>query len=386
MPTYGVTTDGFVRKPLSAIRKSVEDYQRANIDAGLDLSDQSTRGQENLSVVNEIAELWELAEAVYNSQYPDGANGFSLDEVCSITGTSRDGETKTTVTGQVTLNPFKNLPAGSVAHLASQPTKRFITLAEVPAADAGGTFSVAFEAEDAGAIQVEAGQLDTIAEAVSGWTAVTNAAAGATGSAIQTDSELRLKRESELQAQGSTNVNAIRADLIRLEGVEDARVLENVEDVIVGGLLPHSIYCVLRGGTSAEVAQAIFDTKAAGIETNGSESENVTDSQGITHPITFDFATEKVYYAGAVLVTDDTWDAVQGPIDVKAAIAAYINSLVIGGDVVVFECICACLSVTGVTDVTSYVHDFSASPATATNLAVADSEFASSDVANITVS
>ena len=38
---YGVTEDGFVKKPLSTIRQEVQDAIRTNIDAGLTLSDQS---------------------------------------------------------------------------------------------------------------------------------------------------------------------------------------------------------------------------------------------------------------------------------------------------------------------------------------------------------
>jgi uncharacterized phage protein gp47/JayE len=384
---YGVTTNGFVIKPFQVIRDEIDAYQRANIDPGLTLTDQSNLGQQNVAVTEQCAELWEACQAIYAATYPRSANGWSLDEAVSLTGTERSQNSKTTVTGQVTLNPDKALPAGSVANLTNQPSVRFVTLAEVPANPAGGSFDVEFEAEIAGATQVSPGQLSEIAEPVTGWTAVTNAAAGDTGDAREEDDELRLKQQSEIRVFGSANVDAIRADLISEDGAncDDARVTENDKGIVVGGLKPHSIYCVVRGGTSDEViARTIFESKAGGIDTNGSISEDVEDTQGETHEILFDYGTELTYYAIINVQVTDEFDAVQGPIDIKANVSAYVNSLGIGDDVIHNTAECAA-RVTGVYDVTNLYHDFSASPTSQINLVVAGTEYASSDTANITV-
>lgn len=385
--TYGVTNDGFVRKPFSVIRSEIEDYQRANIDPGLILSDRSVLGQVNVAVANQAAELWELGQGVYASQYPDSSNGWNLDQVCSLTGTRRNNSTKTTVTGQVTLNPFKNLPAGSVANLTSQPNKRFITLTEVPADPAGGTFDVVFEAEEPGATQVAIGQLNEIAEPVDGWTAVDNAADGVTGAQREEDDQLRTKRENELESQGSTNVDSIRADLLSVTGVLAARVFENDKDIVSGSMPPHSIHCILRGGAAADVGQAIFDTKAAGIDTTiGAQAVVITDSQGFDHTMRFDFATEKVVHVETTILTDpDVFDVVQGPIDIKANVAAYINGLDIGADVIYDQVKCAIVAVAGVVKTTVLKQGFTDPPTITTDLTIAAGEYASSDVANIDV-
>lgn len=383
---YGVTTDGFVIKPFAVIKSEIEAYQRTNIDSGLTLTERSTLGNQNTSVINQIAELWELGQAVYSSQYPDSANGWSLDQAVSLTGTRRSSSSKTLVTGQVTLNPDKNLPAGSWANLTGQPNVRFKTLTEVPADPAGQTTDVVFEAEYAGAIQVAIGQLDEINEPVSGWTAVDNTAAGATGDAREEDDELRIKREEELRAAGSTNTEAIRSGLLTLTGVIDARVTENDTGYVVGGLKKHSIYAVVRGGTSSEIGQSIYDNKAGGINTNGAQLNIITDSQGSTHNIYHDNATELVFYATLAVTTTSYYDAVAGPVAIKAAIAAYVNSLRIGDDVIYDEIKVAIYSVTGVYKVTSLTIDFFTPPVGVIDLPVSDTEFASSDVANITIS
>lgn len=387
MTTYGVTEDGFVIKPLEVIRQEIDDFQRANIDPGLDLGDRSAQGQINAIHAAALFEMWELGQAVYNSQYPDSANGVSLDNVSSITGTTRDKNTKTIVQGQVTMNPNKALPQGSVAHLANQPNARFVTLAEVPADPVGGVFTVSFEAEQAGAIIVDPNQLTVIAEPVSGWTAVDNADAGVTGSATESDAELRVKREDELEGQGSTNVDSIRADLLRVEGVVDASVFENETDDPDGaGRPPHSVHAILRGGAAAPIAKQLFESKAGGVNTFGSETETVTDSQGNDHDINFDFASQQDFYCAMTIETDPLkFDATNGPDRIKALIAAYVNALRVGGDVIYDQTKCQAFEEVGVVRITVLTIGFVDPPVEVTDLTVLFNQFAVSDVANIDI-
>lgn len=384
---FGVTPDGFVIKPLATILQEIEDSQRADIDPGLDLDPRSAQGMLNGIFAGALAELWELGQAGYSALYPDSANDASLDNVSSITGTVRSATTKTTIPSvDVTLNPNKSLPVGSVAHLASQPNARFLSDVEVPASTVGGVFPVDFTAESAGAIAVAAGQLSVIAEPVSGWVAVTNPNAGASGEETETDPELRIKRASELEGGGSTSVDAIRANLLQnIASVVDASVFENVLDVVVGGLLPHSIRAVLRGGGATEIAQTIFDTKEAGANTNGAQSAVVTDSQGVDHTIRWDDATDQDYFLSVTVATDDqVFDGSTGPDLMKAAVATYVNSLKIGADVLVDQVRCALLSVPGTLNATAFLHGIGAATQ-ATDLVIAQDDIAVSDVANITL-
>lgn len=383
--TYGVTDDGFVIKPFSVIRAEVEAYQRGHIDDGLILSDESLLGQVNVSHCNQIAELWEMAQIVHNSFDPNAAEGFGLDQVCALTGTKRNQNSKTLVLGQVTMEANKPLPAGSVANLTSQPNARFATLAEVPADAVGGTFDVWFEAETAGATQVIIGQLDEIAEPVSGWLSVDNSAAGITGTAREEDDELRIKRENELEAQGSTNVDAVRADLLSVNGVIDAQVTENRSDHAVGGVPAHCYYCVIRGGAAADIAQALFDSLGGATDTYGSQSSSVTDSQGYSHTFYWDFATEVVTYHDITVQVTDDFDVVDGPAEIKANIAAYVNALAVGGDVLHDQGKNGAYDVTGVYKVTVYKLDSVDPPVATTDLAISATQYASVDVANIDV-
>ncbi|MCK4521364.1 MAG: baseplate J/gp47 family protein [Nanoarchaeota archaeon] len=56
---------------------------------------------------------------------------------------------------------------------------------------------------------------------------------------------------------------------------------------VVDSTPPKSFEAVLVGGDEAEIAQKIWEVKPAGIETFGTTSETITDSQGIDHVIKF---------------------------------------------------------------------------------------------------
>lgn len=383
--TFGLISTGFNLKTLGDILGEVEDYQRLHVCSGLILGADSDQGQINYSICLEISKVWELMQAMYAAFDPDAANDWSLDRVASLTGTLRSAYSKTTVTGQVTLNPNKNLPAGSVANLTGRPNTRFLTTVEVPATVTGGTYDVVFEAEEYGPIDVEIGQLDEINVAVSGWTAVNNSAAGAPGAEPEEDPDFRDKRERELEASGSTNLNAIIAGVSRVTGVVDVTGSENDKSIVQNGLPPNSVAIVVRGGADADIAEAIFEEKAAGITTFGTTTEQVTDSENVDHDISFTKASALTFYCDVEVETNEDWDGATSIANIKALIAAYVNALGVGDDVIYAKVSAAVLEEPGVADIATLYIAWTASPAGTSNLAVAASEYATADVANIGV-
>lgn len=384
---FGVTVDGFVLKTAEDIRAEIDSSQRASIDPGLVLDDRSTLGQVNAVFTSQLAEIWQMMHAVYASGYADSASGDALDEVAALTGTTRDGETKATVTAQITKDAGVSLPAGSVANIAGQANARFLSLTEV-AIGVTGPVDVEFEAETAGFLTIGPNQLTGIAEPVTGWISVDNTDGGVSGTDVELDPDLRLKRQQELTGQGSTTVDAIQADLSRdVDGVGDSLVLENETDIVdpVTGAPPHSVYALVRGGLSADIGASIFGSKAAGINTHGAELEVVTDSQGNDHNVRFDYSTELTFYAIITVTTDpNVFDGVGGGDAIKQAIADYVNGLSVGDDVIVDFVRCAVL-VPGVTSITSLNISFFFPPSGSVDLPVAYNEHAAADVTNIIV-
>lgn len=333
--SYGLLPTGFAKKPLDVIKAEIEAYQLANISAALDVSADSPIGQVNGIIAAKIAELWEVAEAVYASQYPDSASGVALDNVASITGAARLAATKSTVTVTCTGTPATVLAAGRV--ISVDPSgARFVTLADATI-EAGGTVDVECEAEETGAVLANAGTLTEIETPVSGWTSVTNAEDADTGREIESDEELRVRRIALLEAAGDATLDAIRSEVLSVEDVTEVYVFKNDTDVTDGnGLSPHSIAVIVRGGDGGAIIEAIFNSVAAGIETIGNTSGQVVDDQGITQQVAYSRPTEIVLGLEITIDrdTDAGFDDVVTVAAIKASLAAYVDTFTIGEDAI----------------------------------------------------
>ena len=87
--TYGLTASGFVPKTQAQIIKEIRASLQGAFGENINISDKSPFGQ-FLNIYSEReAYVWQLAEAVYASQYPIGAEGTSVDNILSLNFLSR---------------------------------------------------------------------------------------------------------------------------------------------------------------------------------------------------------------------------------------------------------------------------------------------------------
>ena len=109
---WGLTPEGFVAKTLEEIEAGMQQKQRDNIDPAIDTSQFGLIGQLNGIMASEIAAVWELAEAVNDSQDPDKAQGTQQDGLYALTGTTRDDAQASLVVCDNTLQPGTTIPIG----------------------------------------------------------------------------------------------------------------------------------------------------------------------------------------------------------------------------------------------------------------------------------
>jgi uncharacterized phage protein gp47/JayE len=127
---------------------------------------------------------------------------------------------------------------------------------------------------------------------------------------------------------------AIYAAILKIDGVEQVIIYENETDTTNGiGVPAHSFYPIVLGGSTIDIAQAIWDNKPAGILSYGTVTESVVDSQGVSHDVSFDRPTDLPIYIEVDVTTDADYP-VNGDDQIKQAIKDYIDGLRIGDDVI----------------------------------------------------
>lgn len=246
--------------------------------------------------------------------------------------------------------------------------------------------TVPLVAETAGAGIAYANTLTVIESPISGLEEFTNPNDIDNGKDIETDAELRVRRFKTLANPGISTLDSIRARLLAIDEVTDARVFENDTDVTDGfGRPPHSIEAVVLGGDEQEIADTIWLSKAAGIATHGDVSETVQDSMGFFHTVRFSRpAPISIYILVDNLVTNSDFP-LDGMEAIKEALANYGDQMFSIGDDVIFNKLhCPISDIAGVEDYDLFIATTPA-PASTANITIADDEVSFFDTANITV-
>lgn len=350
---YGLTSTGFVEKPVETIDAEIAAAQRADPALGddWDTSAESPSGALNGIIAAKLGEVWELGGMVYRSRDPRAATFAGLEAVCSFTGARRKDATKGTVTLRMQLAGSYTLPVGSIAHVDGQPTNRWVTTAAaVNASGSTALVDVAAEAETAGVVAANAGTITVPATPTAGWLGVTNPADAVPGTAREADPVLRARRESELGAGGTSPVDAVRAHLGRVTGVSVVSIHENSANFYAGALPPNSLEAIVQGGTDAEVASAIWQAVAGGIQTFGNTTRTVVDAGGFNRTVRFTRPTSVLGYATVTVIYDAARYA--GDTAVKTAVTAVTAAQQAGQPIRQSDLIAAVRAVAGVIDCT----------------------------------
>jgi len=353
--TYGITSSGFVIKPLENVISDVSASIQANIDPGIDVGATSVIGNIIAPLSNEIADLWDVANAIYSAFDPAAASGVPLDNLCDLTGVVRLPATYSTVTGTARLTNGTTLPVNSQASVSGDTSTIFTTIEQiVNSSGITANFPVKMRAVVTGPQVANSGTLTVIQTPVSGWVSITNAADAILGTNIESDSALRLRRFEELTAQGKSTLEAVKADLLAVAAVTDVVVFENQTLVTDGNSTPGKAFqSVVLGGTNADVAAAILASGPLGIQPYGTTSVNVTDSQGIVHAIGFTRPTTIRLYCETTVLTDPALFPADGVTKIKAALAAKLSSMCrIGDDAIRTQLYSPIYTVPGILNVT----------------------------------
>lgn len=195
---------------------------------------------------------------------------------------------------------------------------------------------VTFECTQTGAITPAIGDLTDIVTTYAGWDSVSNNVSANTGREAESDTALRQRWNGSLYTRSVGMTDSIASALLTLNGVTSAYVYENDQDTTdADGRPPHSIEAVVDGGETDEIGLTIWQKKAAGIDTYGSQSVSVNDSQGFPHTINFNRPLIVPIYL-RITVTEYPEEALlpNAQTMITEAVLNYGNSLTVGNDVI----------------------------------------------------
>jgi len=382
---FGVTIDGFNRKSLQEIRSEIEDDFRSVFGPSINLRDDSLLGIKIGIFSEQLALLWERLEEVFNSQYPDTANGLPLDNVLSYTGLQRLPATKSTVIVTASGTPGTIIPLGSVVSVLGTGAKFESTAADT--IGGGGTVDILFESQSTGLIQALAGTLTVIETPITGWTGATNALDAILGRNIETDTQARTRRLTALQPARAATPDAVRARLLNVAGVLDATIIENVLDIPdIDGRPGHSYEPVIAGGDDQDLFDTIWLTKPAGIETVGSEVGTTLDSQGGTQEVKFSRpVTVDIFMEVDLTLNPEEIFPVDGTDQVEQAIVDFGTAEQrLGEDVILSKFFGPIHTIPGIATIVIRA-DTSPSPVSTSNVIIDKNELAVFLLANTTV-
>lgn len=323
---YGITADGFQRKRLDVILAELNQALKAIFGENLNLDPETPDGQTSGVFSESHANLWELAEQAYNAFNPSAATGDVLSNLVQLNGILRKDATFSTAV--LTLGGIDTtvIPAGSLVSTADGIS--FATDAD--ATIVAGTAAANATATVTGPLQAAIGTITEIDTPITGWSTVTNAAAATPGTNEEDDSDLRARRERSIESAAVAILESILAAVLEIENVTDAAIYENdTASVDARGLDPHSFLVLAEGGLDADVAEAIFNKKPTGIGTNGTTTEPVLDSQGVSHDIKFSRPVDVTIHVKVTLVGGPTY---AGDDAVKQSIIDYAAGDLIEGE------------------------------------------------------
>lgn len=185
----------------------------------------------------------------------------------------------------------------------------------------------------------------------------------------------------------------MEASLLELSGVRDALVEVNETMNTVDGIPPKALAPTVFGGDNNEIAQAIFETKAGGIQSFGDIQVQVLDKRGNPHTIGFSRPTEIPIYVDISLTTNANFPA-DGATQIRTDVIEYIGGLDADGteynglgqdeDVIYTKIIGIVHDTPGVDDVTVQIGTDQAALAAA-NVPIATREVAVTDYNKVVV-
>lgn len=353
------------------------------------LSADSVAGQIVNVVLERIDESYQLNQSIYNATDPDNAEGQQLDNIAGLAGILREAASSSKGTVTLSGTPATLIVAGKRVKLPNVDGSE-ATLDADATIGGGGTIDGEFTAVATGPISYPDTTVLDIVDPVAGWTGAVVAEpvqlGFSLGRNIETDGELRIRREQSFSLGGSATDQAVGAKVRARPDVDFAAVISNRTLVPDSKLIPGKAgRTVVFPGTAdgQEIINVVFQNWPVGIESDGALSFSVTDSEGQVQTFKYSIAATRDVNVRMTISKASNYG---GDTAVKDALEAYsADSLNVGVDVRQIDLECRVLQdVDGVDNIVTTLF-FTGDPGSFLPLTVDVDEIGDIDAANVLI-
>lgn len=326
-----LSEDGFKRKNYAEFLDEVEDTAHELFGADVNTTSRSPLGIFLRIFAWFLLTAHELAEKVYNSGFVSKATGVSLDRQGSNFGITRSPSASSVVTLEFEGSPGHVIEEGVQFQTESGIIFQMIDVVVLDAEGLGSGQAVS--AEKASNVNVAANTIKSQAEPNESIRTVNNPNPASGGADFETDTAYRHRIRQTVNSSPGPTINGISTAILNVVGVRSANIIQNKRmEIDSYGNPPKSVRIVVDGGRTEDIAYAILDSIAAGIETVGKQEAQVEDIAGRLHSVFFDYAERIPIFIALHVSVSDLFD-MDGENEVKTAIQDHVNNLGMGVDV-----------------------------------------------------
>lgn len=274
--TLEFTPEGLSIETLDEAYERLAQGYREIYGNDIDLAQDSPDGQRVGIEAKLLADLQAFALSLYNSFDPDLAQRNRLDSIIKICGINRRPATRSSwdievvTTRPVTLQQDYTIE-DSLGQQWFVPEEL-----DLPS----GTTTVTFRAVEFGAVSGSAGEEFSQVTVTLGVSSFNAAGDAVVGVAEETDVQLRQRRNRSIQNPSYSTTGGLFSRLADTAGVTDVQVYENDTDNYdaVRNIAAHTLWCIVEGGTVADIAETIAKNKTGGTGLKGSQSGTYQES------------------------------------------------------------------------------------------------------------
>ena len=270
-----------------------------------------------------------VAVQAYNARNPSYAEGDALDTLVELNGVKRRQPTRSTAYLQITGTPGATIPAESQA---IDPDGNLWTFRANCTLDGNGAGTVEAACETYGPVGTYPGTEISIYTPDANWYSVTFQNVIEVGENLETDANLRKRREANIIAQNNCRLDAIVSGIMNAAYAQDVMIHENnTPETDAQGVPANSLAIVVKGGTTEGIAQEIWNNKAPGVGLYGSTEYAITDAQGHEQIVRFSRPTTTMVVVRITVKPLSGYDSVRHQKLMKNAISNDLSSVELGG-------------------------------------------------------